>query len=147
MFSVVPNIVLAPNMTQNAERKHRTQNTNTAHIRSFLALHHRRRITGKIKEIDAYQAHAYVLLTMGVGVFKLTFYLPAVVIGGSKGAPGTPPRGQNSFIFMQFSAKNLKNNSTFGSWRTPLGKILDPTLVVVKEYFGLWVILEIHSRY
>ena len=33
MFSVGPNIVLAPNMTQNAERKHRTQNTNTAHIR------------------------------------------------------------------------------------------------------------------
>ena len=32
MFSVAPNIVLAPNMTQNAERKHRTQNTNTAHI-------------------------------------------------------------------------------------------------------------------
>ena len=33
MFSVAPNIVLAPNMTQNAESKHRTQNTNTAHIR------------------------------------------------------------------------------------------------------------------
>ena len=32
MFSVAPNIVLVPNMTQNAERKHRTQNTNTAHI-------------------------------------------------------------------------------------------------------------------
>ena len=35
MFSVAPNILLAPNMTQNAERKHRTQNTNTAHIRSW----------------------------------------------------------------------------------------------------------------
>ena len=33
MFSVAPYIVFAPNMTQNAERKHRTQNTNTAHIR------------------------------------------------------------------------------------------------------------------
>ena len=33
MFSVVPNIVLAPNMTQNAERKHRTQDANTAPIR------------------------------------------------------------------------------------------------------------------
>ena len=32
MFSV------APNMTQNAERKHRTQNTNTAHIRSYMNL-------------------------------------------------------------------------------------------------------------
>ena len=33
MFSVAPNIVLTPNMTQNAERKHRTQDTNTAPIR------------------------------------------------------------------------------------------------------------------
>ena len=28
---VAPNILLAPNMTQNAERKHRTQDANTAH--------------------------------------------------------------------------------------------------------------------
>ena len=33
MFSVVPNILLAPNMTQNAERKHRMQDANTAHNR------------------------------------------------------------------------------------------------------------------
>ena len=33
MFSMAPNIVLVPNMTQNAERKHRTQDTNTAPIR------------------------------------------------------------------------------------------------------------------
>ena len=33
MFSVAPNIVLAPNMMQNAERKHRTQDANTAPIR------------------------------------------------------------------------------------------------------------------
>ena len=38
MFSVAPNILLAPNMTQNAERKHRTQNTNTAHNRPHLSL-------------------------------------------------------------------------------------------------------------
>ena len=44
MFSVVPNIVLAPNMTQNTERKHRTQNTNTAHIRL-----HKNPIIGKVK--------------------------------------------------------------------------------------------------
>ena len=35
MFSVAPNIVFAPNMTQNAERKHRTQDTNTANFRSY----------------------------------------------------------------------------------------------------------------
>ena len=33
MFSVAPNIVLVPDMTQNAECKHRTQDTNTAPIR------------------------------------------------------------------------------------------------------------------
>ena len=39
MFSVAPNILLAPNMTQNAERKHRTQDANTAHNRlRILAL-------------------------------------------------------------------------------------------------------------
>ena len=35
MFSVAPNIVFAPNMMQNAERKHRTQDTNTANFRSL----------------------------------------------------------------------------------------------------------------
>ena len=34
MLSVAPNIVFAPNMMQNAERKHRMQNTNTANFRS-----------------------------------------------------------------------------------------------------------------
>ena len=38
MFSVAPNILLAPNMTQNAERKHRTQDANTAHFRSSFYL-------------------------------------------------------------------------------------------------------------
>ena len=33
MFSVAPNIVLVPYMTQNTEHKHRTQDTNTAPIR------------------------------------------------------------------------------------------------------------------
>ena len=35
MFSVAPNIVFVPNMTQNAERKHRTQDTKTANLRSY----------------------------------------------------------------------------------------------------------------
>ena len=54
-------------------------------------------------------------------------------IGGSKGggvgAPGTrPPWGSKFFHFPAVFGKNLKNNSNFGSWRTPLGKILDPPL-------------------
>ena len=43
MFSVVPNILLAPNMTQNAERKHRTQDANTAHNRFRRKLHENER--------------------------------------------------------------------------------------------------------
>ena len=46
------------------------------------------------------------------------------IIGRSKGGHQgrVPPEGPNSFIFMQFSGTKLKNNSTFGSWRTPWGK-------------------------
>ena len=55
------------------------------------------------------------------------------IIGGSKGrgAPGTraPWGGQNSFIFMQFSAKSLKNNPTLGVG-APLRKILNPPLAI-----------------
>ena len=50
-------------------------------------------------------------------------------IGGSKGAPGTrPPRESKFFHFHAVFSKNSINNSSFGSWRTPLGKILDPPL-------------------
>ena len=40
MLSVAPNIVFGPNMMQNAERKHRTQNTNTAPIRPLITWFH-----------------------------------------------------------------------------------------------------------
>ena len=53
------------------------------------------------------------------------------VIGGSMGgARDAPPRGSKFFHFHALFSKNLKNNSNFGSWRTPLGKILDPPLHV-----------------
>ena len=63
---------------------------------------------------------------------------PYLGTGGIKGAPGThaPLGGPDSFIFKQFLAKQLKNNSTFGSWRSPLGKILDPLLLGDK--FHTW---------
>ena len=38
------------------------------------------------------------------------------------------PRVSKLFHFHAVFGKKLKNNSTFGSWRTPLGKILDPPL-------------------
>ena len=62
-----------------------------------------------------------------------------ITIGGSKGGRqgrAPPPVGPNSFIFMQFSRIKLKNNSTFGSWRTPLGKILDPPLITTRQVTG-----------
>ena len=57
-----------------------------------------------------------------MGLCRKGFFL--LCIGESKGGArdARPAGGPNSFIFMQFSAKNLKNNSTFGSWRTPSGK-------------------------
>ena len=46
------------------------------------------------------------------------------------GAPGTraPPLGSKFFHFHAVFGKKLKNNSIFGSWPPPLGKILDPPL-------------------
>ena len=52
-------------------------------------------------------------------------------IGGSKGGRqgrALPPRGSKFFHFHAVFGKNVKNNSNFGSWRPPLGKILDPPL-------------------
>ena len=52
-------------------------------------------------------------------------------IGGSKGGRqgrAPPPGGPKFFHFHAVFGKKLKNNSTFGSWRPPLGKILDPPL-------------------
>ena len=46
MLSVAPNIVFAPNITQNAECKQRTQNKNTAHFRTFPVLVHFQAVTG-----------------------------------------------------------------------------------------------------
>ena len=52
--------------------------------------------------------------------YSFTHPPTGIIIGGSNGGQGrAPPGGPNSFIFMQFSAKNMQNNSTFGSWRTP----------------------------
>ena len=49
MFSVVPNIVFVPNMTQNAERKHRTQDTNTAHFQSCQTVLYNSPVSGPLK--------------------------------------------------------------------------------------------------
>ena len=46
--------------------------------------------------------------------------------GGARDA--SPPWGSKFFYFHALFGKKLKNNGTFGSWRTPLGKILDPPL-------------------
>ena len=48
-----------------------------------------------------------------------------------RGRQGRPPVGPNSFIFMQFSSKKLKNNRLahpFWELAHPLSKILDPPL-------------------
>ena len=76
-----------------------------------------------------------------------TWFLVAnwIPLADPRGAPETRPLPvPNSFIFI--SAKKLKNNSTFGDWGTPLGKILDPPLdtkvhshqTKVKAFFDAW---------
>ena len=52
-------------------------------------------------------------------------------ICGSKGGRQgrAPPWGSKFFHFHAVFSPKLKNNSDFGSWRTPLGKILDPPLL------------------
>ena len=49
-----------------------------------------------------------------------TYFAQTNIIGGSKGALGTPSPGTITFIFMQFSAKTLPNNrfsTQTWSWR------------------------------
>ena len=60
MFSVAPNILLAPNMTQNAERKHRTQDANTAHFRSS---DQSRKTTCSLEILCPYKNTLFKLLT------------------------------------------------------------------------------------
>ena len=66
------------------------------------------------------------------------FFLPLVPLicgyqhwriqGGQGHAPPTPG-SPNSFIFVQFSAKNVQNNRLAPTWRPLLRKILDPPLI------------------
>ena len=65
-------------------------------------------------------------------------FLRGSAVADLRGAPGTrppPPEGQNSFIFMQFSAKKIGSHTHLGSWRPPPppGKILDPPLEWVDQ--------------
>ena len=65
-------------------------------------------------------------------------------IGGSKGGRQgrAPPWGSKFFHFHAVFGKKLKNNSIFGSWRSPLGKILDPPLhSAIFWLFDIWQII------
>ena len=74
--------------------------------------------------------------------------LPNGFIGGSKGGrqARAPPPGQNSFIFMQFLAKKLQNNSSFGDWRPLLGEILDPPLGFIFKGCAFFTMRSILDR-
>ena len=75
-------------------------------------------------------ANKYV--TFNVLTNKIKYYVPVLnrykidlnipvadLIGGARDAS---PRGQNSFIFMQFSAEKIGLHTHLGSWRPPWGK-------------------------
>ena len=72
----------------------------------------------------------YIINVYYFHIVYIILLIYPISLADLRGAPGTraSPGGPNSFIFMQFSAQNMQNNSTFGSWRTPLRKILDPPL-------------------
>ena len=56
----------------------------------------------------------------------------SLTLADPRAAPGIPPGVQILSFSCSFRQKYLKNNSTFGSWRTPPpGKILDPPLLEV----------------
>ena len=57
----------------------------------------------------------------------------------ARGRQGRPPRGPNSFIFMQFTAKKSEHTH-FGSWRPHLRKILDLQLKLFYHLFALIVL-------
>ena len=96
-----------------------------------------------------YQDTGNLLGSLYSGLTALTLSMLNMTrnIGGSKGGArdARPPLGPNSFIFMQFSGTKLKNNSTFGSWHTPLDKILDPPLRKA-QYRDVYRTIEILQR-
>ena len=63
----------------------------------------------------------------------ICFEIPNISLADPRGAPGTraPSWGSKFFHFHAVFGKNVKNNSNFGSWRPPLGKILDPPLYMI----------------
>ena len=79
--------------------------------------------------------HVICMLSTHVHIICLSS-LPLLIylsIGGSKGGcqGRAPPWGSKFFHFHAVFGKNVKNNSNFGSWRPPLGKILDPPLLSI----------------
>ena len=65
-----------------------------------------------------------LLQTLSTEIFVTLFS-----VADPRGRQGRPPRSK-FFHFHAVFGKKLKNNSTFGSWRTPFGKILDPPLIL-----------------
>ena len=73
-----------------------------------------------------------------------------IVIGGSKGGRqgrAPPPGGSKFFHFHAVFGKNVKNNSNFGSWRPPPGKILDPPLIVLRTKNVFYRLKKCHNKY
>ena len=70
-----------------------------------------------------------------------------ICIGGSKGGArdAPPPRGSKFFHFHAVFGKNLKNNSNFGSWRTPLGENPGSATDLLGWFVSLWWINHTYS--
>ena len=73
--------------------------------------------------------HLWTELEMLVKILPCPkLHLPVVIHWWIQGGARDAPRGSKFFLFHAVFGEKMKNNSTFGSWRTPPGKILDPPL-------------------
>ena len=63
------------------------------------------------------------------------------------GTPGThPPWSPNSFIFMQFSAKNLQNNPNLGVGAPPGENSGSATVIYQKTMYQQWRIQDFRGQ-
>ena len=89
------------------------------------------RMTDTCKNITLHKLHLRAVIRANTLIYSSWNRMKTILfIGGSKGGArdARPLWGSKFFHFHAVFSKKMKNNSNFGSWRTPLGKILDPPL-------------------
>ena len=76
----------------------------------------------------------------GYIVLCRSFHIGSDLIGGSKGWGHQGRSPLPRIQILSFSAKKMKNNSTFGSWRTPSGKSW------IRHWIWIWIPMRMVSQ-